>query len=101
MRAPAVTYEEHPPCAPLRAHVACYWTLSGDDEEGHRVLPDGCMDLIFDMSNGAAADASLVGTMTTALVARARRACFFGVRFRPGEAFAFVGVPAYEARDKI
>jgi len=110
VRAPS--YEEHAPCPALRNHVACYWTLDGVLESdrlvstrtpsappgGHRVLPDGCMDLLMDLAGGA----SLVGTMTTAIVAPTTpRTRFFGVRFRPGEAFAFVGVPGVDVRDAV
>jgi AraC-like DNA-binding protein len=92
-----VDYREHRPNAALRAHVACYWSLEASEALAHRVLPDGCMDLLFDVSRGTA---SLVGAMTTAIVAQGpARARLFGVRFLPGEAFAFVSLPAWEARD--
>ena len=94
-------YAEHLPAPALRARVECYWTMSGDDVGAHRVLPDGCMDMLFDLAaprpRGAA---TLVGTMTTALVVPAApRVRYVGVRFRPGEAFAMVGVPAGEVTD--
>jgi AraC-like DNA-binding protein len=93
-----VRYEEHPPCPALAAHVACYWWLESDVEAGHRVLPDGCMDLLFDLLGKV----SVVGTMTSALaVSHPKKTRVFGVRFRPGEAFAFVRVPASDARDGI
>jgi AraC-like DNA-binding protein len=99
---PAAVYREHPPCAPLRSHVACYWTLRGDEAPGHRVLPDGCMDLLFDLSGALRAAPTLVGTMSQALLVPAvARVELLGVRFRPGEAFAFVGVPAGEAKDQV
>jgi AraC-like DNA-binding protein len=93
-----VRYEEHPPSPALTAHVACYWSLESEEETSHRVLPDGCMDLLFDLSGRA----TIIGTMTRALqVAHPRRTRVFGVRFRPGEAFAFVRVPAADARDGV
>jgi AraC-like DNA-binding protein len=95
-------YREYAPCAALRTHVACYWTIASNDLAGHRVLPDGCMDLLFDLSGAAAATSSLIGTMTEAIVTSAvERERLLGVRFRPGEAFAFVGVPAGEATDRV
>jgi AraC-like DNA-binding protein len=91
------SYGEYAPSRALLPHVACYWSL----EEGsapHRVLPDGCMDFLFDLSAGSA---TLVGTMTHALVAAASPGTrLFGVRFRPGEAFAFVNARADEATDR-
>ncbi len=55
------------------------------------------MDLVFDVTRGSA---SLVGAMTSAIVAQGPRGTrLFGVRFLPGEAFAFVPLAAREARD--
>ena len=92
-----VGYAEHPPSAALRRHVACFWTLSGQ-AGAHRVLPDGCMDLLFDL--GAPRDQGrVIGTMTHAIVADAPAANgLLGVRFRPGAAMA-VGCLAREVRD--
>jgi methylphosphotriester-DNA--protein-cysteine methyltransferase len=56
------------------------------------------MDVLFRVS----ADGALplvVGTMTRAIVTRAESASFVGVRFKPGEAFAFLDVTAADARD--
>ena len=52
MAAPPV-YRERPPAAALRPHVACLWTgRLGDDGTPYaeRVLPDGCVDLVWDGS---------------------------------------------------
>lgn len=48
-------YMEHLPCPPLRRLVRCYWTLLGpvaEEQRVVRILPDGCMDLIFDLRGG-------------------------------------------------
>jgi AraC-like DNA-binding protein len=96
-----VRYLEHPPSAPLRHIVECYWSLetSADDAaRAHRVLPDGCMDLLFDLRGGS--EAQVIGAMTQALVtARTRGASLLGVRFHPGAAFGLLLVPARELRD--
>jgi AraC-like DNA-binding protein len=89
-------YVEYAPHPALRARVACYWAVAVDRACEHRVLPDGCSDLVF-----AAGDATIIGTMTRALaVAHAAGARVFGVRFRPGEGFAIVGVAAATMRDR-
>ncbi len=55
------------------------------------------MDIIFDLSDASGA---VVGTMTRALVTLPRdRVELLGVRFRPGEAPAFLEQPAQETRD--
>ena len=94
-RAVSVRYAEHRPDPRLRAQVACYWTVETDGPATHLVLPDGCMDLLFDEGRAA-----LVGTMTEgATIAHAGASRTFGVRFRPGEAFAFSRIAASEVRD--
>lgn len=97
------SYREHRPHVALRRHVACYWTLfptHGSVAGAHRVLPDGCMDLLFRVGADGNVSPSIIGTMTTAIVAPA--AClvaFVGVRFLPGEAFAFLDLEASLATD--
>ena len=43
-------YEVHTPCPDLQDFIKCFWTLKSDDTahpERQRILPDGCMELIF------------------------------------------------------
>lgn len=61
--------------------MACYWAISGPFD-AHRVLPDGCIDILLAGDEGA----RIVGTMTRAIVASPGERAVFGVRFRPGEA---------------
>jgi AraC-like DNA-binding protein len=98
-------YAEHAAAPALRPYVECYW--SGGGVEGasvdatHRVLPDGCMDIIFVLGGGTRVGASVVGTMTTALVVpTATRAEYLAVRFRPGQAYHVLGVPASALTDR-
>ena len=51
----------------MRPYVACYWTLRTSSAGPHRVLPDGCMDLIFDLRR---ARSTVIGAMTQAVVER-------------------------------
>jgi AraC-like DNA-binding protein len=101
-----LTYREIPPAPALRRHVECYWQRTGDDDCApadvpHRVLPDGCMDILVQLTEGGAT-AGVVGTMTRALrPSGAGRTTFVGVRFHPGEAFAFLDVAADDARDAL
>jgi len=105
MPAPTDTYTEHPPCAALRPYVECFWSRSGQADAaaapGHRVLPDGCLDIVFDFGDSPSWRAAVVGTMTRALVVEpGRREDFLGVRFRPGKARAFLRPPADEFTDR-
>ena len=79
------------------ASVDAFWSFESTGAP-HRVLPDGCMDLLFDLSS---ARASVVGAMSRATLVRAPRGTHvFGVRFRPGRASLFVNAVAAELRDK-
>jgi AraC-like DNA-binding protein len=93
-----VPYSERQPSAALRPWVECFWTRSEDAPSGaQRVLPDGCADLVFDLSAG---ESGVVGTMTKPLHLPPRGPFeFFGVRFRPGRAAAFLRMPLAEITD--
>ncbi|HEV7750489.1 MAG TPA: helix-turn-helix domain-containing protein [Baekduia sp.] len=89
----APSYLELAPPPALMPLVACLWT-SHDGEV--RVLPDACVDVVFEGGSLVVA-----GPATTVVVAPAtpgqRR---LGVRFRIGAAGAALGVPAAELRDR-
>lgn len=80
----------------LRGFVAALWTYSGNGSP-HRVLPDGCLDFIFDPSTGSA---SVIGPMSQSVVVPGPRGqTAFGVRFRPGHAARFIDAHANELLD--
>ncbi|HYC63031.1 MAG TPA: helix-turn-helix transcriptional regulator [Thermoanaerobaculia bacterium] len=91
-------YVELMPSAALRPWVECFWTRSDDAPSGqHRVLPDGCADLVFDLSAG---ESAAVGTMTKPLLLPPSGSYeFLGVRFRPGRAAAFLRMPLAQITD--
>lgn len=89
-------YREYPPCPALAPHVACLWTSHVRPAPGalpfmHRVLPDNCVDILW-QDSGAAAFA--VGMMSSAIfVGSSGPVQTAAVRFLPGAARAFFGVP--------
>jgi len=79
-----VTYAERP-----SAHGAVVWT-SPVQPGVRRVLPDGCMDLIWDGN-----DVMIAGPDTEAFLYEGRAdATLTGLRFAPGAAPTVVGAPA-------
>jgi AraC-like DNA-binding protein len=87
-------YREFPPPSPLKQHFLCFWTqrISGSHGEySHRVLPDGCIDVVFINDEAPV----FVGPWTAPFVARlAGGTMIVGARWRPGCATSFLGVPA-------
>lgn len=109
-------YAEHAAPADLASYVACVWTglataaRSAASPSIHRVLPDGCVDIVLgfgwsDDSTGSGdnrvTQAMGVGTMTRPLLVTGHGPrLYIGVRFRPGCAFAAFGIPASELTDE-
>lgn len=106
MPAPTIPngYAEHRPPPELASVVECFWARRVDvrDERlTYRVLPDGCVDIIFAFDAAAGPSAMGVGAMTRPLVVSGvSPALTIGVRFRPGFAHAALGVPATELTDE-
>ena len=104
-----IGYAEHAPPPDLAAQVECFWTALADDTTApasRRVLPDGCVDIIlgFGSTDEPGSDdlreAFAAGAMTKPLVvAGAHPRLYMAVRFKPGFAFAALGVPAAEMTD--
>jgi len=85
------TYREIQPSARLRRYVECYWWQSQEETADQLVLPDGCVDILFSRSGLEPLGLATVGLMTTPLIVPAAPArTYFGVRFRPGMASAFI-----------
>jgi len=99
VNSPPRSYLEVRPDARLARDVECYWLYRAGSDGGapRRILPDGCMDLLFDLDRG---DGRVVGTMTRAqLVPTGPGAALVGVRFRPGRAPSLLSVSARESLD--
>jgi AraC-like DNA-binding protein len=103
-------YQEVRPSPPLAPFVQCYWCISAASASSilNRVCPDGCADIVIDLSPSLSLSAPgdlgrsyAVGTMRRAAqVPLAGRIHLFGVRFRPSAAGLFFGVPMHELTDR-
>ena len=74
---------------------AVVWANTLDVSGVGPVLPDGCMDLLWNEGRLLVA-----GPDTHAYVAEGAPSTWVGVRFYPGTAPGLLGVPAYELRDR-
>lgn len=107
----AVSYIEYAPPAALASLVETYWVLEGsaDSPISHRVMPDGCVDIIFDFLDGTrnrsryACIPDLVGTMTSFfdLDYSSSEMLKIGIRFNPAAITAFTKVPVSELTNNI
>lgn len=104
-------YSQFAPSPQLASYVACYWTITG----GHgrqatkiRVLPDGCMDAIFDLNGGlrpmgvstpneSKPKAFVTGaSITPVVISLPESPLIVGIRFKPGGAVPFLRISAME-----
>lgn len=91
-----IGYREQPAPAGLAGVVACLWRDEAGTAREQRVLPDGCIDLIW--MDGAV---HVAGPDTAAFVVTHRPGRpITGLRFHPGAAPAVLGVPAHVLRDQ-
>jgi AraC-like DNA-binding protein len=97
---PTSTYREHRPPPALAGHVLCVWSQvigGGETVHRHRVLPDGCADVVWI----GEAPAVVAGPATGPVVVPLRpRTLVVGVRLRPGAAAGVLGLPASELSDR-
>jgi AraC-like DNA-binding protein len=90
-------YREFAPPAALDAHFQCIWwnTFLGDQRRPLAVVPDGCVDIIW-----VAGELMVAGPdVTVALSPLTPDLTFVGIRFRPGAARKWFGLPMSEIVD--
>jgi AraC-like DNA-binding protein len=92
MQQPISIYRERLPVPALAGHVLCVWSQeigAGETIHRHRVLPDGCADLVWIGEAPAVVAGPATGPV---IVPLAPRTIVVGVRLRPGAA-AMLGPP--------
>ena len=91
-----IVSRSYAPSHDLQPYVDCYWTITSATKLQkpilHRVIPDGCIDIIFDLSAHSYEDAaSIVGTMTVPMFSEMKDQLeFMAVRFLPAGAPRFL-----------
>ncbi|MDD3040241.1 helix-turn-helix domain-containing protein [Bacteroides sp.] len=103
-----MTYKEYKPDALLTPYIETYWTACGfqGPKESHRILPDGCVDIILSLNSSAHFELipfhpTIIGTMTTFCNGSYTNEVYLvGIRFRPAGFTAFCRVPIHEFTDK-
>jgi AraC-like DNA-binding protein len=96
-------YREFAPPPHLADAVECVWSMhqTGKSAHMHRVVPDGCADILFTRTGGRAS-LQVVGPMTKfedySLVPRAVN---LGIRFRPGMLSDQISISADRVTDML
>lgn len=94
-------YQEFSPSKGLTPYVACYWTVEFkllDHGKLHRIIPDGCVDIIFDLrSTSFSQGAFVTGLMTSyETMSFTRNYSLFGIRFFADQVRRFIKYPVSE-----
>jgi AraC-like DNA-binding protein len=85
----------------LRPYLGCFWAIECTPATRVRTMPDGCAAVLVRVAAGAPAECLLVGPrLSPADRMGAAGQLLFGVRLRPGVAFALTGVPACQLVDR-
>lgn len=97
-------YREYEPSLSLQPFLYCYWSYSADLSTGilvdiNPVIPDGCVDIIFDLNLPTQSQCFVVGPMTRPM--QDSKNNLFGVRFKPGKAASFFHSPLQEMTDQL
>ena len=92
-------YRELEPVPALREHMRCVWYRSVGSEQParlQRVLPDACIDIVWQAGEAPHVAGPDTGPVLAEL---SPGTVIVGARFRPGRAPDFLGVAAHELRD--
>ena len=95
-------YKEIAPAQRLSRHVECFWSLRpSPGEPTHRVIPDGCTDLVFNAAGGNVRS-SAVGFMTRAILTpMTAHDEILGIRFHPAMSHGLLRVAIPQLTDQI
>lgn len=109
-----LTYREFEPAPPLSPYVERYWCVTASRPLPYavpnRIMPDGCVDILFNAGDAFRRDAAeepglrslLVGPMWRPVVAGMRGVVeVVGVRFRPEGAYSLLGLPLSELDNRL
>ncbi len=96
-------YNEYLPTSGLQTYLDCFWSYSTDASgilsDKKPIIPDGCIDIIFDMNQQDSLRSFVVGAMTKPIISS--RTSLVGVRFKPGMAYPFINTPIHELTDLL
>jgi AraC-like DNA-binding protein len=84
------------PAPSLAPYVKHYWLSPRSTARVHTVLPDGCVDVVLEVTGGRCEAWAFGSTTRPVEVACIPGASYFGIRFRPGRSRHFLRAAAVE-----
>jgi AraC-like DNA-binding protein len=94
-----MTYAVYQPHRDLSHCIDCYWSYTTDSDfiKHNIIVPDNCSDVMIDFNQSGGPISSFIGTMTRPV--KSLKTDVIGIRFNPGYAYAFFGIPMSEFTD--
>jgi len=96
-------YKEFKPAPILQPYLVCFWSYFSESPSvslsSKSIIPDGCIDIIFDLNRPAITNSFVVGAMTKSITSN--RTNLTGIRFKPGMAHPFLKCPMNELTDMM
>lgn len=94
-----MTYAVYQPHRELSHCIDCYWSYTTDSalKKNNIIVPDNCADIIIDFNQRGGLISSFIGTMTKPV--KSVKTDVIGIRFKPGYAYSFFGIPMSEFTD--
>lgn len=101
MQNPPQEYTEYRPHPYVGDHIVCYWSYRAPSMDRlaaqKPVIPDGCVDILFNLDTASSLRCSVIGAMTKPI--QNQMLNLFGVRFHIGMAHALFKTPMYHLTD--
>ena len=96
-----MSYAEYTPHPELSRYIQCFWHYKSDDSSDNPsvIIPDNCSDILIDVSQQGKISSLFTGTMTKPILSSRKQ--LIGIRFKPGYAYSFFGIPMKEFTDLI
>ncbi len=91
-------YQEYEPSKGLEPYVACYWTsdfMPAGQAQRHRIIPDGCIDIIVDRKAASFSKGAFISELMTSyeVLDLSRPQSLLGIRFFAETAYLFLRNP--------
>lgn len=102
-----VQCESYAPAMSLRPYVASYWHLTSRTTLlktiDHRILPDGCVDIVFNLAAANTQCSAVVAGPTTNPFSTplTSKVDYLGICFRPGAFFQLFRIPVSALKNRI